>query len=933
MAKGDCVKKLAERYGMSEVEAAALFDEVHDLTRDIMRETGEYPNPWDLDAEFVRRADPRKRQKLALEAKTRIERRERRRIASELMTQDAAVNAEAHILEFLLDAQYLGAMREGKGWYKELGKTDPVRAMKAFMFGDGSGLPGSRHSLSRLREGYDRMDFGLLVEFFDENPGVRKMLNYGQRDQVRGFFIKTLDHMMKEEFDIGTTESKFAKTLALMAEQSTNRFVEAGAFIKRRKGYTPYLPSSTKIAQSSREDFIADTLRANIIDWEGSYPDKDLGMAARGDAANPNTIRAREELLGEMWDIYSGRVERAESGNAKHGDSIARKFEKGLQLRFIDGEAWMKFHEMWGRSADPLGLITGKINEQNRMASVMAGFGPQPEKGAYLLRQRLISRIEKGEIPLAASIKDKVLAQLRAFDPRDGARATDDLEVHSLRDAKDTISTILNPSDGGLSMAFSEIVGDTLYSVNGHAAKWAARVRVAKNMAVLGRSVITAMTDVPNILFANVARGRTWGEATRAMIDGYKTMRNFSNAEWKELRPYIRMFSDGVIGQYHSRFTLDEHGVMSRMQNLYFKVNFLTQWTDAMRQMSATTNMSWLGDNAARGFEELTPRLRDTLRAHGFTPEKWDAIREATWTAPDGRVYVVPGKIDELSNDQMRFIVENAPVPEEAPWPIKRVYEEKRSRFMQDPELYRRQLKADLIGMLNDEVRYGVIESDDRVRYYSLRGSKPGTLTGEIMRFMTQYKSYAIGLADRTWSRAAFQGQGSGHALLPDRMNFDMNIAKWIALSITTGYLTQALSDVSKGYYPRPVFGEHAWDTFTGAAIKSGAMAVYGDVLFDMFNGYDKTWLHKGVGMALGPTGDTAMDAAEVLWAGLKSGDKGFAKAFKFAMNNCPYNNIFYGRLALDYAVLYNLEDMMNPGAVQSRQNWNQRELGRRPMF
>lgn len=940
MNKGNCVQRLADRFGMSVSEAAAIYDDVMDSIRDLP----EFPNSWDLDAEFVRRADPRTRQQLAAAAKTATEKKIRRKIATELMTQDAAANAEAHILEYLIDAQYLGALREGKGWYKELGKTDPVRALRAFMFGDGSGLPGSRQSLSRTREGYDRMDFGLLVEFFDENPDIHKMLNgvfeslnparrTSFQAEARRFFVETIDKMMSETFDDGSKSGKFAKVLATMSEQSTGRFIEHGAFITKRKGYTPYLPSATKIAQASREDFIAETLRADIIDWEKSYPDKSLGSAARGDVNSPATVKAREELLGEMWDIYVGRVDRAEAGTAVRSDSIARRYEKGLQLRFTGGEAWMKFHEMWGRSSDPLGLITGKVNEQNRMAALMSGFGPQPEKGAMIVAKRLISRIKSGEIALTDAVKTKVLKELQAFNVLGGQRITDNLEVKTLRGAADTISTIISPKDGGLSMAFSEIAGDTLYTVDGTAAQWASRVRVAKNMAVLGRAVITAMTDVPNILFANVARGRTWGEATRSMIDAYKMTRRMSDADFKEIAPYIRMFADGAIGQYHTRFTLDEHGTMSRLQSIYFKANFLTQWTDAMRQMSATTNMSWLGDNAGKEWEALTPRLQNTLKAHGFTPDKWDGIRQATWTAPDGKTYIVPGKIDELDADHVRRIVDGGAVDPSAPWSIQRVHESKRARFLEDPELYRRQLKADLIGMLNDEVRYGVIESDDRVRYYSVRGTKPGTLTGEILRFMMQYKSYAIGLADRTWARTMFMGEGRGNPLLPDRATIDMNLSKWIALSIATGYLTQSLSDVSKGYYPRDLGGEHGWQTFLSAVHKSGAGAVYGDALFDMFNGYDQTWLHKAVGMAIGPIGDTAMDAAGVLWAGLQSGDEGFTKAFKFAMNNCPYQNIFYGRLALDYGVLYHLEDMVNPGAIERRHRWNKRNMGRKAFY
>ncbi len=940
-----CVETLSRKYGIPVEDAEVLYEEVMTTIREVLREGNfESIGKWDIEAEFVRQADPATKQRVAIEAKGAIEKRSKRKIARELMTQSAATNADAHITEFLYDAQMLSAMREGMGWYKDLGKTDPVKAFKAFMMGDGSGLPGSRKSLSRLRESYDRQDFSLLIEYFQAHPEVDKMLNgvfesfnhskqSAFRTNARKFFVQVIDDMMGDNFDAGTKESAFAKTLRHMTEQSTGRFVESGAFMQQRKGYTPYMPSSTAISQVAREDFVSMTLGEGIIDWRTAYPDNDLGRIARGDPSDPRTIKAREDLLGQMWDIYSGRAERAVDGTGKKGDAVAARYEKGLQLRFTDGEAWMKFHEMWGRAQDPLGLITSKINEQNRMASVMHGFGPQPEKGAFIVAQRLIERIRRGEVQLAPKVEAKVLAQLGAFNPMGGSRIVHDLKFDGIKSTFDSIQTIVNPHDGGLSMAFSEISGDTLYTVNGQVAKWASRMRVAKNMAALGRAVITAMTDVPNILFANVARGRNWTESVKAMVDAHKLRANMSSAEFSEIAPYIRMFADGSIGQYHSRFTLDEHGTMSKLQAMYFKTNFLTQWTDSMRQMSAITNMSWLGDNAGKGWENLPSRMKTTLAAHSITPEKWDALRETAWTGPDGQTYLIPGKIDELGLDRARMLAGIAQPNTALPWGAQRHFESKREGYVKDPELYKRQLKSELIGMLNDEVRYGVVESDDRVRYFSVRGTAPGSLTGEILRFMMQYKSYAIGLADRTWSRALFSGEGQGHALLPDRVSADMNLPKWIALSIATGYLTQGLSDLSKGYEPRDVTGEHGWQTFMSAMKKSGAGAVYGDMVFDSFNGYDKTWLHTAVGSVLGPVGDTGMDAAEVLWAGLQSGEKGFQKALTLAMNNCPYQNIFYARAALDYGVLYHLEEMFNPGVVGRRHQWNAENLGREALY
>ena len=166
MNKQDCISALAKKFGLSEKETARLYDDVMEVVEDAAKKEGVHMDGWDMEAEFIRLADPASKQRIALAATEEIDRRMKKKTAKILMTNNAAINAEARIMETLMNAMNLGRLKDKKGWYSNWGKTDPVQAILSFMIGDGSGLPGSRRSISSMREAFDREDFGTLIDFF-----------------------------------------------------------------------------------------------------------------------------------------------------------------------------------------------------------------------------------------------------------------------------------------------------------------------------------------------------------------------------------------------------------------------------------------------------------------------------------------------------------------------------------------------------------------------------------------------------------------------------------------------------------------------------------------------------------------------------------------------------------------------------------------------
>lgn len=961
----NCVETLAKKYGLKHQEAAALYDDVTQHAKYVAEKEGHAMSGYDMEAEFIRRLDPEKKKKIAEETKNEKARHFLRESARKIATFKAASETTAFVAETMVEAIRRQRDVKSVGGYKNWGKLDPIKAIKARILGDGSGLPNTRRSVARDREAFDSYDYGILISFFQKHPEVRKVFNRanGLLPGNRAKYGPQVAKMTEEAVDMiiagnlhkvadnagEDVTSQLAKTIRAMMDSSTTRLSEAGAFIRLSKRYVPNVPDAHKIMQVTEDEFVDFVLDNDIINWERSYLDSDKHHLLVTDVA------ARRAKLKDLYSVFvdqaadaSEEAAEAAGGVGRVGDAAARRFEHQASWQFSSGKAWTLFHEKFGRHKDIMSAATEKVNQQNRLTAMFRAFGPNPAEGFELVKRQVADMIERGEIAMTGEVKADVLKKLRAVDVNAGARVQDGVKIHTLNGMK----TLINPKDGGLSMAFSEAAGETLYSANHNAAKVCATIRVTESMAMLGGAVITAMTDVPNVLFANVARGRGWGEATRSYFESVKSYRAIAKGQaddFKEIAPFVSSYLEGLIGHFHSRYTMEEHGTAtSRLQNTYFRANFLTQWTDSQRAVAGIMNMEWLGQNAAKSWDELSKlnggagkRLQGVLASHGFTPKKWDAVRSGIWTGPDGKTYILPERIDTMDAERLRAILSEESVNPDMPYSVRAAHAAQIESWKKDINLYRRQLKGELVGMLRDEVRFGVIESDERTRYFAMRGTSPGTLTGEVLRFMTQFKAYSIGLADRTWSRALYADKEQGFHMpgLPEAATLDMNIAKWIAMSIGTGYMTQALGDITKGYEPRDMYGEHGWQTFLSAMHKSGAAAIYGDVIADAFSRYDNSWMEKAISMGLGPTGSNVNAILRIasmedkpmqyVWGGVRSGDKDFAEAFRFMVNNTPYLNLFYIRQALDTAVLYHLEEMFNPGVIKRRQHWNRRELGR----
>lgn len=248
---------------------------------------------------------------------------------------------------------------------------------------------------------------------------------------------------------------------------------------------------------------------------------------------------------------------------------------------------------------------------------------------------------------------------------------------------------------------------------------------------------------------------------------------------------------------------------------------------------------------------------------------------------------------------------------------------------------FREGLERSLRAYVNDRVSYAVLEPDARTRSIMNQGTRPGTIMGELNRFMTQFKSFPAAYMQKTLGRELY---GRGYAPTPlgegyrgskdliaalrngngERLAM-MQLVLW---TTAFGYLSMSAKDAVKGRQPRP---PNDYKTWMAAMTQGGGFGIMGDFMFGEVSRFG----NKPLETLAGPTLGTAANALD-LWAKIRSGDDAASSALRLAQNNTPFLNLFYTRIAMDHLFLWSVQEAMNPGSLRRTEQRIQKENGQK---
>jgi len=260
--------------------------------------------------------------------------------------------------------------------------------------------------------------------------------------------------------------------------------------------------------------------------------------------------------------------------------------------------------------------------------------------------------------------------------------------------------------------------------------------------------------------------------------------------------------------------------------------------------------------------------------------------------AADGRNFLTPDAVQRLPDEAIRAYLGKVDAGDRA---IARA---------------KQQLEDNLRAYYTDTASEAMTEPGAREKALLTGGTQAGTPVGEAARFIAQFKSFSVTYLTRHVARELKRGPK------PDFYG----LAGMIAMTTAMGYVSMVAKDTLKGRNPRDPL---KWQTMAAAMQQGGGLGIYGDFLFGQYNRFGGGFWET----TLGPTAGTISDMARIFSAA-KSGQDVGALSTRALVNNTPFANLFWTRSALDYMVLYHMQEAMNPGYLRRMEASAKRDYG-----
>jgi hypothetical protein len=417
---------------------------------------------------------------------------------------------------------------------------------------------------------------------------------------------------------------------------------------------------------------------------------------------------------------------------------------------------------------------------------------------------------------------------------------------------------------------------------NAMGARYSANVRSWMTLTKLGGMVLSQLNDVAVYAQGVRYQGRGFFSGLNEAVTGLG--RSLAPQDRRELAMNLGVVLDNMVGELGRLGSFDEPGSLNNVVRKFMKWNLSEWWTSRMRTSAVFGMSSDLAMQAGKSFDQLRPDLQRVLSLYEINPTRWDAIRASATKEVDGQQFIIPDNIaDRETQDLLRTY-------------------------------------------FTDQTSYLALEPDAKTRAILLRGTQPGTVAGETARFLMQFKSFTGAYMQKVLGREllgrGYEGDSLFKALFNGNGEF-MGLAQLMVTTTLMGYASMSLKDLAKGKTPRDPT-ESAADfakVFSAALVQGGGAGVYGDFLFGassrMGSGFVET--------LAGPTFSEIGKLVDLAHAG-REGKDVQAKAFNMAVSNSPFLNLFYIRAALNYAVIYRIQESMNPGYLRRMERAAEKE-------
>jgi hypothetical protein len=726
---------------------------------------------------------------------------------------------------------------------------DPVKGMISFLRGVQSGEEGSRRSVAAHQRNISGAYASRLSTKL-KRAGLEKDAMSGDfSDQIS---MEIADLASKKPTGKATGNKKAAAIARIIYDEqqyARKRANAAGADIGELEGYFMAQTHDMFRVRKVDRDTWVDTVLTRL-DKERTFGD-----------ANISDLDAKN-ILGRIYaDFASGAHMKVDYKppqlmNGRRGSNVGSALSSERFLHFKDVKSALEYNKMFGRSDNILENVFYSMDNLAKKTALMEMLGPNPE----------------------ATI-DWVVANLDNRYKSESAHINQD-KANALKAKRKQVDNIMRVLDGSSSIPANDMV-----------AMYSQIFRQVQSMAKLGGAAITAVVDVAVAASELRYQGNSaLSSYHRSITGGFGSV---PAARRKELSAMTGVYAHAAMNSLTEKYSgFDDIGTlsgisgsMSRATNTFFKLSGLSWWTDRMRINMSLAMSARLGEISGKPWSKIDPDLQRVLGLFDIGEQDWSVISKAIDKEGDYK-FITPEGVMALDDSVIA-----------ATHPGRKADE------------VRQEISDKLRSYFIDRADHAVLMPDAGTAAMLRMGTAPGTVEGEAIRMIMQFKAYPVAFAQKIIGRSLY-GKGGLDA------SGIMEMAHLIASTTALGYLAMSAKDALKGREPRDPAAVSTW---IAAMAQGGAAGIYGDFILGSSNRFGGSLIATLAGPAA-TTGESVWN----LYADIRDGLTGLnddpdvgASALKILQGNTPFINLFYLKAALDYSIMYRLQESMNPGYLE----------------
>lgn len=569
-----------------------------------------------------------------------------------------------------------------------------------------------------------------------------------------------------------------------------------------------------------------------------------------GDYYSQQEIRS---LLEYTYDTLSSdganKIEVGRQATGGGTSKVTNRHGESRVLHFKDAESWLEYQSEFG-GMQFVDLVEAHINGLSKDIAMVENLGSNPKTALKILMDAAAKKDWEKGIDENKTQSSRKRAQVM-FDEFSGGNTPQS-------------QVLANLGIAYRSMNVASMLGGTTI------ASLADQATIAKNASV-----------------HNVSYRKAFGGLIEQLNPANKEDRELAHslglATEEMLGSIARWSDDGLTSTYGKSEKLAR--ISSGVATQVMRVSFLNALTSASKVGFTKLLMEKYGRlSRSKAWNELDVQDRELLSNTGLDERAWQVFQLAEPV------------IDRKGNQLMsaRSIYE--------------IPDEKLTSFG-DPKQVKDQVASQLQAHLLDEQGMAVIEAGLRERTWMTVGAK-GTITGEVFKGITQFKSFSAAFLMRQGSRMVAQEGLKGKAAY--------GIPLFVTMTLLGGLVVQ-LRELLNGNDPQTIYDSNdpkkATSFFMRSLVAGGGLPVLGDILVA---GTDTSGRDAN-SFVSGPLGSdfTALLGLTVgnLTQYNEGKDTNFGnEAFKFVKGKIPAQNLWYTKAAINRMVFDEMQDTIAPG-------------------